>query len=109
MAAVLLLGAATLYTVAQQSRISETVHQAVKLSEQAEAPLNGELSASVIRSAKKVTDSIKYGDMNERLAKKERDWLYEQEVRMQQEATSWDDQASSSQIEGILLEPGFSS
>jgi hypothetical protein len=109
MSAVLLLGAATLYTMAQQSRISEAVHQTVKLSEQQEAPLDGELSASVIRSAKKVTDSIKYGDMNERLVKTERDWLYEQELRLQQEAASWDGQASFSRIEGVLLEPEFSS
>ena len=109
MSAVFLLGAATLYTMAQQARISEAVQNTVKLSEQKEAPLDGELSAAVVRSAKNVTDSIKYGDMNERLVKKERDWLYEQEVRMQQEATSWDDQASVSRIEGVLLEPGFSS
>ena len=109
MAAVLLLGAATLYTMAQQARFADTVHQAVKLSEQEEAPIDGELSASVIRSAKKVSDSIKFGDMNERLVKKEKDWLYEQEIRMQQEATSWDGQASFSRIEGVLLEPAFSS
>ena len=109
MAAVLLLGAGTLYMMAQQARISDAVHQTVKLSETKDAPPDGELSAAVIRGAKKVSDSIKYGDMNERLARKERDWLYEQEVRMEQEAVSWDVQASSSRIEGVLLEPGFSS
>ena len=109
MAAVLLLGAATLYVMAQQARVLEVVNQTVKLSELDEAPPSGELSASVIRSAKKVDDSIKYGDMNERLPKKEREWLYEQEVRVQQEAASWDAQASSSPMEGVLLELEFSS
>ena len=108
MASILLLGAGTIYVLAQQARISDAIHQTVKVSEQEDAP-DGALSASVIRSAKTVSDSIKYGDMNERLPRKERDWLYEQEVRMQPEATSWDGQASSSQIQGVLLESGFSS
>jgi hypothetical protein len=109
MTAVIVLGAATLYIMAQQARVTQVVDQVVKLSEYEDAPIEGKLSASVIRSAKKVDDSIKYGDMNERLPKKEREWLYEQEVRVQQEAASWDAQASSSPIQGVVLEYGFSS
>jgi hypothetical protein len=109
MAAVLLLGAGTLYMMAQQARFSELVHQTVKISEQEESPPHGELSASVIRGAKKVSDSIKYGDMNERLPTKEKEMLYEQEVQTRQEAASWDAPAFSSPIEGVLLQSEFSS
>jgi hypothetical protein len=109
MAAVLLLGAGTLYMMAQRARFSDLVQATVKVSEQEESPPHGELSASVIRGAKKVSDSIKYGDMNERLPKKEKEMLYEQEVQTRQDAASWDAPAFSSPMEGVLLQSEFSS
>ena len=109
MAAVVLLGIGTMYMLTRQAAVSTLIEQTVALSEQADAPGKGELSAATVRGAKAVTDSIKYSDMNERLPRKERDWLHEQEGRLQEEATSWDAQASSSPIEGVLLELEFSS
>jgi hypothetical protein len=105
MTAVVVLGAATLYMLTQQARVSTAIEQTVIRSEQKTAPPHGELSGASVRGAKAVTDSIKYGDMNERLPRKEKDRLNEQEGRLQEEATSWDDQAPSLQIQGVLLEP----
>ena len=54
MAAAVLLGAGTMYMLTRQAAVSTLIQQTVALSEQADAPGKGELSAATVRGATKL-------------------------------------------------------